>query len=247
MTEAKLAEKRERGRKRAAKWRERHPETHKQRLGTYHTKNRNTILAGFRGRYAANPELFKESNLKSIKKHRSCISCSDWPDWREGLKHYDGHCYRCFSHKFPGHAKVHTKQRVEYEVRAFINAHFQDFVHNKPMHTAHCCPHRRQVDHRREVGNTLLCVETDEHHHRGYDKDDEEARYHDSGPGRGPQPAVWRGAAVLCRRWPPSPCRGAAPCGRPPSSTSASTSGISRPVLPRRLWRVVVGWVSCRT
>ena len=86
--------------------------------------------------------------------------------------------------------------------------------------------------------------------------------------GSGPQPAVWRGAAVLRRRWPPSPCRGAAvdcvlllggvagavrgcdacravvsACNRrPPSSTSASTSGLSRPVLPRRLWRVV-GWV----
>jgi hypothetical protein len=31
--------------------------------------------------------------------------------------------------------------------------------------------------------------------------------------GRGPQPAVWRGATVLRRRWPPSPCLGAAPCG----------------------------------
>ena len=30
--------------------------------------------------------------------------------------------------------------------------------------------------------------------------------------------------------------------GGPPLSTSASTSGLSRPVLPRRLWRVV-GWV----
>ena len=85
-----------------------------------------------------------------------------------------------------------------------------------------------------------------------------------AGPGRGPQPAVWRGAAVLRRLWPPSPCRGAAPCGLclvagqggwccccgaathaarsvgacnrgPPSSASASTSGLSRPVLPRRL------------
>ena len=28
--------------------------------------------------------------------------------------------------------------------------------------------------------------------------------------GRGPQPAVWRGATVLHRRWPPSPCRVAA-------------------------------------
>ena len=37
--------------------------------------------------------------------------------------------------------------------------------------------------------------------------------------------------------------RSVAACNRgPPSSTSASTSGLSRPVLPRRLWRVV-GWV----
>ncbi len=92
-----------------------------------------------------------------------------------------------------------------------------------------------------------------------------------AGPGRGPQPAVCRGAAVLRRLWPPSPCQGAAPCGLclvaggvdwccccgavthatrsvaacnrgPPSLTSVSTSGLSRPVLPRQLWRVV-GWV----
>jgi hypothetical protein len=85
-----------------------------------------------------------------------------------------------------------------------------------------------------------------------------------AGPGRGPQQAVWRGAAVLRRLWPPSPCRGAAPCGLrlvageggwccccgaathaaqsvgacnrgPPSSASASTSGLSHPVLPRQL------------
>jgi hypothetical protein len=37
--------------------------------------------------------------------------------------------------------------------------------------------------------------------------------------------------------------RSVAACNRgPPSSTSASTSGLSRPVLPRRLWRVV-GWL----
>ena len=28
-------------------------------------------------------------------------------------------------------------------------------------------------------------------------------------PGSGPPPPAWRGAAVLRRRWPPSPCRGA--------------------------------------
>ena len=79
---------------------------------------------------------------------------------------------------------------------------------------------------------------------------------------------VWRGAVVLRRRWPPSPCWGAAPCRlRPVAGRGwlmlvrgcdaavggglqsgaalidlASTSGLSRPVLPRRLWRVV-SWV----
>jgi hypothetical protein len=97
-----------------------------------------------------------------------------------------------------------------------------------------------------------------------------EARAGPPRPGRGPQPAVCRVAAVLRRCWPSSPCLGAARCGLclvaggggwcwcgadayasrsvaacnrgPPSSTSASTSGLSRPVLPRRLWQVV-GWV----
>ncbi len=92
-----------------------------------------------------------------------------------------------------------------------------------------------------------------------------------AGPGRGPQQAVWRDTAVLRRLWPPSPCLGSAPCGLrlvagargwccccgnaphaallvaacnrgPPSSASASTSGLSRHVLPRRLWQVI-GWV----
>ena len=96
------------------------------------------------------------------------------------MSHYDGHCFRCFCEKFPTHEKVRTKARVELQVRAFIDTHFQDFVHDKPMHTAHCdCNHRRRVDHRRVVGDTLLCIETDEWWHRGYDQDDEQARYHD--------------------------------------------------------------------
>jgi hypothetical protein len=96
------------------------------------------------------------------------------------LPHYDEHCYRCFSHKFPGHPKVRTKERAEDTVKAYINANFAGFIHNQKMDTAHCnCNHLRRIDHRREVGNTLLCVETDEHHHRNYDKDDESARYHD--------------------------------------------------------------------
>lgn len=109
-----------------------------------------------------------------------CVECKEWPDWRIGLKHFDGHCYRCFCEKFPMHEKVKTKIRKELQVRAFIDRYFQDFVHDQPIHTAHCdCNHRRRVDHRRVVGNTMLCIETDEHAHRGYDPEDQQARYHD--------------------------------------------------------------------
>ena len=33
-----------------------------------------------------------------------------------------------------------------------------------------------------------------------------------AGPGHGLQPAVWCGAAVLRRQWPPTPCWGTVPC-----------------------------------
>ncbi len=38
---------------------------------------------------------------------------------------------------------------------------------------------KRRIDHRKLIGATLLCVETDEFAHRGYDEKDEEIRYDD--------------------------------------------------------------------
>jgi hypothetical protein len=61
-----------------------------------------------------------------------------------------------------------------------INEFFEGFIHDKPIHTANCdCTHRRRIDHRKLIGSTLLCIETDEFAHRGYDQKDEEIRYDD--------------------------------------------------------------------
>jgi hypothetical protein len=38
---------------------------------------------------------------------------------------------------------------------------------------------RRRIDHRKLIGGTLMCVETDEFEHRSYKKADEEIRYND--------------------------------------------------------------------
>ena len=48
------------------------------------------------------------------------------------------------------------------------------------MYTGNCeCIHKRRVDHRKLIGNTLLAIETDEYAHRGYDEKKEEIRYDD--------------------------------------------------------------------
>ena len=109
-----------------------------------------------------------------------CPNCKTWIDARRGRSEYDRMCLRCFCEKFPEHEKVKNRGRVELCVREFLNSNFADFVHDQPIHTNHCvCSHRRRVDHRRLVGNTLLCIETDENFHKNYAKDDEDARYHD--------------------------------------------------------------------
>jgi hypothetical protein len=71
----------------------------------------------------------------------------------------------------------HTKEIL---VRNALNENADGFVHNQPLYTGECdCTHRRRIDHRKLINGTLLCVETDEHAHAGYDKRDEELRYDD--------------------------------------------------------------------
>ena len=65
-------------------------------------------------------------------------------------------------------------------VRNIINENFDGFIHDKPLYTGNCdCTHRRRIDHRKLIDNTILAIETDEFGHRGYDEYDEEIRYDD--------------------------------------------------------------------
>jgi hypothetical protein len=99
-----------------------------------------------------------------------------------GSSAYDGYCATCFKVIFPEdeRSKVIYRHTKEIMVRNTINEHFEGFVHDTPLYTGHCdCTHRRRIDHRKMIGNTILAIETDEFGHRGYDKTDEEIRYHD--------------------------------------------------------------------
>jgi hypothetical protein len=111
-----------------------------------------------------------------------CPNCVDWIDSRGGKSKFDGYCATCFKLVFPDdeRSKVvygHTKEIL---VRNTINAHFKGFVHDRALYTDHCdCMMKRRIDHRKLIGGTLLCVETDEFAHRSYDPRDEEIRYDD--------------------------------------------------------------------
>jgi hypothetical protein len=111
-----------------------------------------------------------------------CPHCITWPDSRSGRSEYDGFCVTCFKHLFPEdpRSKVMYAHTKEIRVRNAINEHFEGFIHDRPLYTGHCdCTMRRRIDHRKLIGATLLCVETDEFAHRKYDPKDEEIRYDD--------------------------------------------------------------------
>jgi len=111
-----------------------------------------------------------------------CPNCIDWIDSRSGSSVYDGYCATCFKEIFPNdeRSKVVYRHTKEIMVRNIINENFDGFIHDKPIYTANCdCTHRRRIDHRKLIGNTILAIETDEFGHRGYDQKDEEIRYDD--------------------------------------------------------------------
>lgn len=95
---------------------------------------------------------------------------------------YKGYCASCYQHLFPIDPltlQIRSKTK-EIAVRDYINSNFEGFQHDKPLWTGNCeCTHRRRIDHRILIGNTLLCIETDENQHKGYNVTDEEIRYDD--------------------------------------------------------------------
>jgi len=111
-----------------------------------------------------------------------CPHCIDWIDSRSGSIAYDGYCATCFKRVFPNDQrseKIYTHDK-EIMVRNHINANFDGFIHDTPLYTGDCnCTHRRRIDHRKLINNTILAIETDEFGHRGYDQKDEEIRYDD--------------------------------------------------------------------
>jgi hypothetical protein len=99
-----------------------------------------------------------------------------------GSSKYKGYCSSCYQQTFPNDPltfQIRSKTK-EIAVRDFINKNFLGFQHDKSLWTGNCeCINRRRIDHRLLIGNTLLCIETDENQHKNYNANDEEIRYDD--------------------------------------------------------------------
>jgi hypothetical protein len=120
----------------------------------------------------------KNNDMVTISK-KKCINdaCS-----ASSNKKYKNYCFFCFQHLYPLDPLNFQKRNStkEIAVRNFINLNFDGFLHDKSIFTGNCdCTHRRRIDHRKLINNTLLCIETDETQHKRYNKNDEDIRYDD--------------------------------------------------------------------
>lgn len=131
-------------------------------------------LYGLKARYCNQCKTSDMINVTDKCKNENCTG--------SGNIKYKYYCTFCFQHLFPDDELTKNMKRKTKEnyVRDFINSKFNDFIHDKPMWTGNCdCSHKRRIDHRMLIGNTLLCIETDERQHLKYNKKDEELRYDD--------------------------------------------------------------------
>ena len=101
---------------------------------------------------------------------------------RSGNIKYKYYCTFCYQHLFPNDEatkNIRMKTKENY-VRDFLKETFEGFIHDVPLWTGNCdCSHRRRIDFRKLINNTLLCIEVDENQHKRYSQKDEEIRYDD--------------------------------------------------------------------
>ena len=119
----------------------------------------------------------KTDDMINISNKCKNISCSS-----SGNVKYRYYCTHCFTHLFPkdplaSQVRIKTKENC---VRDYLNENMEDFIHDISLWSGNCdCSHRRRIDFRKLIGNTLLCIEVDENQHKRYSEIEEELRYDD--------------------------------------------------------------------
>jgi hypothetical protein len=106
------------------------------------------------------------------------------PIEKVGNPKYNYYCCECFSRAFPNDPRSHLihKKSEEILIRDFVNTNFREcnFIHDKALWINGCdCSHKRRIDLRTLINDTILAIEVDENQHKDRDKNDEKMRYDD--------------------------------------------------------------------
>ena len=129
---------------------------------------------GCKAEYCVNCKKDGMINIPNKCKNSICHS--------SGNVKYNYYCIHCFINLFPNEpmsSEIRIKSKENY-VRDFLKENFDGFIHDTILWTGNCdCSHRRRIDFRKVIGNTLLCIEVDEYQHKRYKDKDEEIRYDD--------------------------------------------------------------------
>ena len=129
---------------------------------------------GCKAEYCVNCKKDGMINIPNKCKNSICYS--------SGNIKYNYYCTHCFVNLFPNEpmaSEIRIKSKENY-VRDFLKDKFDGFIHDTILWTGNCdCSHRRRIDFRKLIGNTLLCIEVDEYQHKRYKDKDEEIRYDD--------------------------------------------------------------------
>ena len=131
-------------------------------------------LFGLKAKYCNQCKTNEMINVVDKCKNETCV--------HSGNIKYKYYCTFCYQHLFPDDEatkNIRLKTKENY-VRDFLNKTFDGFIHDIPLWTGNCdCSHRRRIDFRKLIGNTLLCIEVDENQHKRYKENEEEIRYDD--------------------------------------------------------------------
>jgi hypothetical protein len=131
-------------------------------------------LFGLKAKYCNQCRTPEMINVVDKCKNKMCVST--------GSMKYNYYCTFCYQHLFPDDelSKNIRNKTKEVYVRDYLNEEFEGFIHDVPLWSGNCdCSHRRRIDFRKLIGNTLLCIEVDEFQHKRYKANDEEIRYDD--------------------------------------------------------------------
>ena len=146
----------------------------KRKCTNCHEKQSTYNLEGLKARYCNSCKTDEMINVIDKCKNDGCV--------RSGNIKYKHYCTFCYQHLFPNDemSKNIRKKTKENYVKDFLKEFDKDFIHDICLWSGNCdCSHRRRIDFRKLIGNTLLCIEVDENQHKRYNNKDEEIRYDD--------------------------------------------------------------------